>query len=605
MSTSTRPDSEAADGNARESTPRFGLSAKFILLLAAVLVPLAALSWAISFHAIQASLSDEFTSKGTAIAISLASSGVDLILNRDASTVQALVDQFASINGVAYVMVYGRDKKLIAHTFVPVVPAGIIEENIVPGTVAKQVREIAYVDPASGVRRNVLDVGVSMLGGQLGTVRVGMDRAIITAAATRSSNQLLLVFAAAAVLAGLASIVFVRRITRPVADLVTIARRVGQGDLTRLVPVTSHDEVGQLALTFNQTIVRLRSLVQTEAERDQERASREELQRNITSFLSTVMEITEGDLTKRGAVTADALGNVVDAINLMVAEIAGIIVGVRQAALRVESSSRRLINATGHMSAGAQAQAREVMTVSSAVEELTGSVRRVAEIAEASAQAAHRGLVASQKGDEAVRESLEGMQRTRAEVQAIARKIKSLGDRALEVSEIVTTIDEIAAQTNLLALNAAIEAAGAGEAGTRFAVVADEVRKLAERCAKATRDIAALIRRVQGETQDAIAVVERGTQEVETGYRVTVQAGKSLAEIAAVSQTSAELAQDISVATQRQVKNAEGVVAAVQSIAAVAVQTEQGAMQSRKIVEELGGVADELTSSLVRFKLAE
>src|SRR5215475_2953138 len=216
MSSSTRPSGDAADGHSRESKPRFGLSAKFILLLAAVLVPLAALSWAISFHAIKASLSDEFTSKGTAIAISLASSGVDLILNRDASTVQALVDQFAAINGVAYVMVYGRDKKLIAHTFVPLVPAGIIEENIVPGTVTKQVREIAYADPASGVRRNVIDVGVSMLGGQLGTVRVGMDQAIITAAATRSANQLLLVFAAAAVLAGLASIVFVRRITRPV-----------------------------------------------------------------------------------------------------------------------------------------------------------------------------------------------------------------------------------------------------------------------------------------------------------------------------------------------------------------------------------------------------
>src|SRR5439155_25223071 len=137
--------------------------------------------------------------------------------------------------------------------------------------------------------------------------------------------------------------------------------------------------------------------------------------------------------------TADVLGNVADAINVMVAEIAAIIGGVRQAALRVESSSSRLINATGHMVAGAQAQTREVMIVSSAVEELMSSVRGVAEIAAASAQAAQRALVATEKGDEAGRESLEGMQRTRAEVQAIARKNKSLGVRALEVSEIVTT----------------------------------------------------------------------------------------------------------------------------------------------------------------------
>ncbi|PYO55517.1 MAG: methyl-accepting chemotaxis protein [Candidatus Rokuibacteriota bacterium] len=257
------------------------------------------------------------------------------------------------------------------------------------------------------------------------------------------------------------------------------------------------------------------------------------------------------------------------------------------------------------MTVGAQAQVQEVMTVSGAVEELTRSVRQVAEIAEASARAAHQALEAAQRGDEAVRDSLAGMQRTRAEVQTIARKIKGLGDRSLEISEIVTTIDDIAAQTNLLALNAAIEAAGAGEAGARFAVVADEVRKLAERCAKATRDIAALIKKVQGETQDAIAVVERGTQEVETGYRVTVQAGRSLAEIAAVSQKSAALAQDISLATHRQVRGADDVAGAIQSIAAVAVQTEQGALHSRKIVEELAGVAGELTASLVRFKLAD
>ena len=65
------------------------------------------------------------------------------------------------------------------------------------------------------------------------------------------------------------------------------------------------------------------------------------------------------------------------------------------------------------------------------------------------------------------------------------------------------------------------------------------------------------------------------------------------------------LAQDISLATHRQVRGADDVAGAIQSIAAVAVQTEQGALHSRKIVEELAGVADELTASLVRFKLAD
>jgi len=60
----------------------------------------------VSVQTLRRQMTAEFTSKGSAIANSLASSGVDLILTRDASTVQALIDQFAGISGVAYVMVY-------------------------------------------------------------------------------------------------------------------------------------------------------------------------------------------------------------------------------------------------------------------------------------------------------------------------------------------------------------------------------------------------------------------------------------------------------------------------------------------------------------------
>src|SRR5256885_7044044 len=123
---------------------RFGVLPKMVLFLAVVLLPLAAITWYVSVRTLREEMTNEFASKGTAIASSLASSGVDLILTRDASTVQALVDQFAAISGVAYVMVYGADKTLIAHTFFPLVPLGIVDKNLVPGGVAKQVREITY-----------------------------------------------------------------------------------------------------------------------------------------------------------------------------------------------------------------------------------------------------------------------------------------------------------------------------------------------------------------------------------------------------------------------------------------------------------------------------
>src|SRR6058998_4175013 len=185
---------------------RFGLLPKIILFLAATLVPLAAITWWISVQALTTNLTVEFTSKGTAIAKSLASSGVDLLLTRDASTVQAIVDQFAAINGVKYVMVYDPQANLVAHTFSPLVPAGIVDRNAVPGEAAQQIREISYPDPVTGAFQEIIDIGVPVLAGQLGTVRVGMDRAIIAAAATRSGEYLLLVFVGIAMLAVLAGV---------------------------------------------------------------------------------------------------------------------------------------------------------------------------------------------------------------------------------------------------------------------------------------------------------------------------------------------------------------------------------------------------------------
>src|SRR5262249_56404190 len=117
---------------------------KIVVFLVLALVPLAAVTWYVSARSIRTTMTEEVISKGEAIASSLASTGVDLISTRDASSVQSLVDEFARIRGVAYVMVYDPQKKLIAHTFSPAVPAGIIDKNVVLGNVARQLRGLAY-----------------------------------------------------------------------------------------------------------------------------------------------------------------------------------------------------------------------------------------------------------------------------------------------------------------------------------------------------------------------------------------------------------------------------------------------------------------------------
>ena len=251
----------------------------------------------------------------------------------------------------------------------------------------------------------------------------------------------------------------------------------------------------------------------TKANNNQEAS--DSLQRSITELLNVINQVARGDLTMRGKVTNDALGNVTDSINYMLDNFMKVLERVRKAAMEVTACSNNILVAADEMQAGATQQDQEITNTSSAVEELTVSMKQVSNNAEASAEAARRALDAAEQGNRAVRDTLEGMQRIRASVQATAKKIKSLGDRSLEISEIINVINDITEQTNLLALNAAIEAARAGEAGRGFAVVADEVRKLAEHSRSATKDIAALIKAIQAETNEAVVVMEEGTKEVE------------------------------------------------------------------------------------------
>src|ERR1700688_4039886 len=99
-----------------------GLTAKILLFLGVLLLTVTVVAALVMTLTLRRQIRGEFQSKGEAIARSLANSGVDLILNRDASTIQSLVDQFADIEGVAYVLVYSPQQDVIAHTFAPLMP---------------------------------------------------------------------------------------------------------------------------------------------------------------------------------------------------------------------------------------------------------------------------------------------------------------------------------------------------------------------------------------------------------------------------------------------------------------------------------------------------
>jgi methyl-accepting chemotaxis protein len=391
--------------------------------------------------------------------------------------------------------------------------------------------------------------------------------------------------------------ILANRIVAPVKQLTDFSEKLAAGDYKAKAEVDSQDDFALIAENFNATSEKVSRAVNNQE-------AQESLQKSVTEFLTIVSQIARGDLTLRGKVTNDALGNVVDSVNYMLDNFSRVLERVRKSAIDVASNANEILLSSEDMSAGATQQDQEITNTSSAVEELTVSMKQVSNNAEASAEAARRALDAAESGNRAVRDTLEGMQRIRASVQATAKKIKSLGDRSLEISEIINVINDITEQTNLLALNAAIEAARAGEAGRGFAVVADEVRKLAEHSRTATKDIAALIKAIQAETNEAVVVMEEGTKEVEVGAKLADQAGKALEAISSVVRQSAELVQEISLASKQQVRGTEGVANAMQIISNITRQTSQGARSTARTVEHMVKLSEQLNEALSQFRVA-
>ncbi len=382
-----------------------------------------------------------------------------------------------------------------------------------------------------------------------------------------------------------------------IGQVANVAQLAAGGNYQARAKITSKDELGQMAASFNAMLDRITALVTSESERD-------DMQKRLMGFLVLVSDVGKGDLTKRGEVTADMFGNLADGFNLMIVRFGQLLKQVREAAERVNKSAGTLRDSAGQMAGTAKHQADESTKTLSAVEQLASSMRQVSETAGASSESAKQVLQATERGRVAVQETVQDMQSIRSAVQRMSKQVKALGDRSLEISQIVSTIRDIANQTNLLALNAAIEAAGAGEAGARFAVVADQVRKLAESSTQATREIADLVKVIQTETQDAVVAMEQETQAVEAGSASALRTGEVFNEISGIAQRSSELAQTIASAAVNQTASTDQVGRSIKDFAGGAAATQKATDSARVTVEDMAKLAEGLTSSVAQFKLA-
>lgn len=366
---------------------------------------------------------------------------------------------------------------------------------------------------------------------------------------------LLIVIAIAVVV----SFITTKRITKPIKQLQSTMKEVEDGNLLAKSNITSKNEIGALAESFENMLQQMRNMIV-----------------NVKDVSFNVSEASQ-------TLVASAEENT--------------------------ASSNEVSTTMEQIATGAGEQSELMEQNASAIDKLSSLIKEVETYNQKVSDEALVMNEISEKGSGIVKLLHKQSTETGEMTSEVVQAIQSLDTKSTNINEIVTKIADIASQTNLLALNAAIEAARAGENGRGFAVVADEVRKLAEQSESALGDISGLIGEMQVETKNTVSLVGKTNEVIQTQSKSVDQTEQAFTSIQETIKTNNNLIGKV-METMKTIINQENIISKnTQNIASISQETAAGTEeisasieQQTASMEQLNHLAEELENYSMKMQ---
>jgi signal transduction histidine kinase len=222
---------------------------KILGMVAAVVCTLGA---ALGFEArwrLERELASALQAQGAALAREIAARSADLVLTENAFGLHQLVSSVLESNAdVRYVFVTDPRGRVLVHSFERGVPAGLLALG---GPADRQTVRVLVLATEEGL---VTDVAAPIVEGRAGFARVGLTHRRLAAALRRTTWRLTWVTALGLVGGLTVAMLLTHVLVRPIIELRDVTRAVAAGSLSARANRYAADEIGELALAFNNMI---------------------------------------------------------------------------------------------------------------------------------------------------------------------------------------------------------------------------------------------------------------------------------------------------------------------------------------------------------------